>query len=298
MGAGGKDTVGDGTGAGGSFSVVPPDPPQGGEHPGPPLLQVVPVGVLVTVAVVLFVLVVVASVQPGHHSAAAATTAPASRPVAAADPAPPVDTSPPPATVTPGENPSPQQAAERAELAAEAARLTTPVSLTSPAGWDRWLPAGKPYPGASTEEDIATCPHLADRLRAALGKRMSYWTGTLPGGPVGCTWVPVPLSYDGPYHYAYLLSVGYLADGTTTHSLPAYENGPERCPQVDVPAVGPAAVLVRCASADEVDYSLRLSDVRRPGGLWVLDAGARTDAPHSASQALDALIAAVGAAYG
>jgi hypothetical protein len=45
---------------------------------------------------------------------------------------------------------------------------------------------------------------------------MSYWTGTLPKGPVGCTWATVPLSCDGPYHYAYVLSVGHLADGMTT----------------------------------------------------------------------------------
>jgi hypothetical protein len=191
-----------------------------------------------------------------------------------------------------------QLAAERVELTAEAARLTRPLSLTSPSGWDRYLPAGKTYPGASTEDDISTCPHLADRLTASLGKKMSYWTGTLPDGPVGCTWVPVPLSYDGPYHYAYLLTVGYLDDGTTAQSLTFYENGPDSCPRVDVPAVGPGAVLVRCATSTDLTYGLVLEDARRPGGLWVLQADARTDAAHSAAEALDALVAAVRPAYG
>jgi hypothetical protein len=183
----------------------------------------------------------------------------------------------------------------RAELAAEAARLTRRLDLSSPAGWDQYLPAGKTYPGADTADDIATCPHLAARLSAALGKKMSYWTGTLPDGPYGCSWVPVPLSYDGPYTYAYQLDVGYLADGTTTAQLRTgfHENGPETCPGVDVPAVAPDAVLVRCQQPTDLEYSLALPDSRRPGGVWLLHASARTGAPHSAAEALDALVAAV-----
>jgi hypothetical protein len=48
------------------------------------------------------------------------------------------------------------------------------VTLTSPSEWDRWLTAGKPYPGANTEEHIATCPRLASGLSAAVAVQMSY----------------------------------------------------------------------------------------------------------------------------
>jgi hypothetical protein len=64
------------------------------------------------------------------------------------------------------------------------------VTLTSPSEWDRWLTAGKPYPGANTEEHIATCPRLDSGLSTALGVQMSYWTGTLPSGPGGWNWGP------------------------------------------------------------------------------------------------------------
>ena len=43
---------------------------------------------------------------------------------------------------------------------------------------------------------------------------MSYWTGTLPMGPVGCTWAPVPLQYD-TINYPFTVSVGFVSDGTT-----------------------------------------------------------------------------------
>ena len=69
--------------------------------------------------------------------------------------------------------------------------LALDLALTAVA--DQWLPAGKPYPGADTEDELSTCPRLSDRLGAALGRKMSYWTGTLPGGPYGCTWATVPL---------------------------------------------------------------------------------------------------------
>jgi hypothetical protein len=273
----------------------------------PAWLRLLPIGVLGVVAAVLIALVVDTAAS-GHPAAAgnpaatgtatatamrtaSRTTAAAPAPTTVADPA--KGTLPPPLTEA-------QKATERAELAAEAARLTRRLDLSSPVGWDQYLPAGKTYPGADTAEDIATCPHLAARLSAALGKKMSYWTGTLPDGPYGCSWVPVPLSYDGPYTYAYQLNVGYLADGTTTAQLRTgfYENGPETCPGVDVPAVAPYAVLVRCQQPTDLEYSLALPDSRRPGGVWLLHASAPTGAPHSAAEALDALVAAVTAVYG
>jgi hypothetical protein len=268
----------------------------------PAWLRWLPVGALAAAVVVLLVLVVVHLGSPSPARAAArtpaatttasrTTTAPTSAPGTHADPV--KGTLPPPLT-------SAQQAAEQADLAAEAARLTRPLSLTSPATWDQYLPAGKSYPGASTADDIATCPHLADRLTASLGKKMSYWTGTLPQGPYGCSWVPVPLSYDGPYSYAYNLNVGYQADGTTTEQVRSgyHENGPDLCPGVDVPGVAPGAVLVRCQQPTDLEYSLALPDTRRRDGVWLLHATARTGAPHSAPEALDDLITAVRAVYG
>ena len=189
------------------------------------------------------------------------------------------------------------RAQELAALQAVAAELTSPVALTSPTDWDRWLPEAKPYPGASTEEDISTCPRLADGLSAALGQRMSYWVGTLPGQG-GCRWVPVPLKYGpDPYDYAYVLSVGFLGDGTTPDQVPSYEHQGQLCPTVPVPAVDPRAVLTRCESPDGVGLMLTLPD-GRGAGTWVLDAQARTDAAHSATEALAALVDGVVLAYG
>ena len=48
------------------------------------------------------------------------------------------------------------------------------MTLTSPSEWDWWLTAGKPYPGANTEEHIATCPRLASGRSAAVGVQTSY----------------------------------------------------------------------------------------------------------------------------
>lgn len=271
----------------------------------PAWLRWLPVGVLGVAAAVLIALVVDTAVSGRPAAAGSPTTAPTTTTRTTA--ATPEPVRPAPATVADpakGTLPPPltdaQKAAERAALTAEAARLTRRLTLSSPAGWDQYLPAGKTYPGSSTAEDIATCPHLADRLSAVLGAKMSYWVGTLPRGPYGCSWVPVPLSYDGPYTYAYQLNVGYLADGTTTAQLRTgfYENGPETCPGVDVPAVAPDAVLVRCQQPTDLEYSLVLPDSRRPGGVWLLHASARTGAPHSAAEALDALVGAVTAVYG
>jgi hypothetical protein len=263
------------------------------------------VGALGLVAAVVLALVVGSAVSrhpaAAGSTAAAATTTAVRRTVANSVPPQPLVTASDPAK---GSVPPPltsaQKAAEQADLTAEAGRLTRPLSLTSPADWDQYLPAGKRYPGPSTADDIATCPHLADRLTAALGKSMSYWMGTLPDGPYGCYWVPVPLSYDGPYTYAYVLNVGYQADGTTAEQLRTGfdENGPESCPGVDLPAVAAGAVLVRCQEPDQLEYTLVLPDSRRPGGIWLLHAGARTGAPHSAAEALDDLVAAVRPVYG
>jgi hypothetical protein len=257
------------------------------------------------IAVVAAVAVIAVGVPVVGNSLSSAPAGPAA-------PAPHTTTPPPPQTPTSRLDPSDRAletatpaassaavpAEEQAALQAVAAQLTSPVSLTSPTEWDQWLPAGKPYPGASTEDDISTCPHLADGLTAALGQKMSYWIGTLPSGPVGCEWVPVPLKYGpDPYDYAYVLSVGFLGDGTAPDGVPSYEHQGQLCPTVPVPSVDPLAVLTRCDTGTGVDLQLTLPDARG-AGTWVLDAQARTDAPHTADEALRALVHGAGLAYG
>jgi hypothetical protein len=64
-----------------------------------------------------------------------------------------------------------------------------------------------------------------------------------------------------------------------------------------VPSVDPLAVLTRCDTGTGVDLQLTLPDARG-AGTWVLDAQARSDAPHTADEALRALVHGVAPAYG
>jgi hypothetical protein len=257
-----------------------------------PYVYSVPVGVLAAAVVLPLVLLVAVLVRPVAGgppvSAAAPPHAVASPPAVAS-----------PVSARPAVEETAAEAAGQADLRAVAARLPASLALRSPAGWDRWLPAGKRYPGASTAEDVATCPHLADALGTALGTRLSYWTGTLPNGPQGCTWATVPLSYRGPYSYPYLLDLGYLADGSTAADwrdhLTAGQAG--ACTSADLPAAGAGAVLVRCADAGQPAWTLVLPDTRR-AGLWFLGAQEQTAAPHPSSDALVALVSAVQGVYG
>jgi hypothetical protein len=247
----------------------------------------------------------------------------------AAGPAPTTSTpsiigtsSPVPITVLPPDDAVAQQAAEEAaegaaaagaaqqaaqsELSSLAVEIGTPVPLSSPAEWDQWLPEGKPYPGASTEEDIATCPRLADRLGAAFGMRFSYWTGTLPQGPSGCTWVPVPLSYDGPYDYAYLFDVGFVGDGRTVDDLRRTSfvmggaqdeyPGATPCPWIEVPGGG---ALIRCAGGGQYDaaWTLVLPDARG-AGVWTVSASAQPETGTTSAEALTVLVDSLAAVYG
>jgi hypothetical protein len=207
----------------------------------------------------------------------------------------------PPAAIAP--TPSPTVDADPAALAdldAVAATLTTPLRLTSPTTWDQWLPTGKPFPGKDTADDLSTCPRLADRIGAAVGTKMSYWTGTLPQGPVGCTWATVPLK-SGPYapNYPYLATVGFLDDGTTTNQLSRgfYHHRGRLCPSVAVPAAGEGAYLVRCDDPDGITYTVLTRDTRTPG-VWVLSGGARPDAAHPALDVLRPTLEGVAAAFG
>jgi len=193
------------------------------------------------------------------------------------------------------------QAAAQPALEAVAAQLPADLTLTSPTDWDRWLPGAKPYPGASTEEDMSTCPVLSARLGEALGQKMSYWTGTLPGS--GCTWVPVPLKYGpDPYDYAYVLSVAFdggqtvagIGPGDFLDGVP--EGEPVPCPRLPVGN----GLLIRCSGAiadTDASWTLALPDARG-AGLWMISATARTDAAHTSAEALVAMAEGVVANYG
>jgi hypothetical protein len=242
----------------------------------------------------------------------AATIAPAT-PVAAGTTAPsttstPAPTTPvaplttTPGTQTPAPEPTPTVYADPAALAdldEVAATLTTPITLTSPTEWDQWLPQGKPYPGADTADDLSTCPKLSDRLGAALGRKMSYWVGTLPG-PGGCRWATVPL-YVGPDapNYPYLADVDFEDDGKTAARLSGgyYHHQGRLCPRVAVPAAGNDTYLVRCEDVEGVTYSLVLPDTRTDG-VWSLSGQARPDAPHPAIDVFRTVLDGAVAAYG
>jgi hypothetical protein len=190
-------------------------------------------------------------------------------------------------------------ASAQADLARVSAELTEPVLLRSPTAWDQWLPAMKPYPGASTADDVATCPALAAGLSAALGHRMSYWTGTLPMGPVGCTWAPVPLQYD-TIDYPFTVSVGFVSDGTTAAqqagSAVTVLNGdqPRSCPTTGLPG---GAVLAACWGTGRTSIELAVPDARG-AGVWVLDADAKDGEAVTARAAFRALLAGVARSYG
>lgn len=230
------------------------------------------------------------SSSPASSSPVPVTSAPTT-------PAPTTTSAPTTTTPTPTVPPA-QLAAEKAELRQTAAQLTR-LRLSSPASWDKWLPAGKPYPGANTAEDISTCPKISSRLTAALGQKMSYWIGTLPMGPNGCDYATPPLDYNGPYTYPYAFEIGYLS-GTTTEEWRHhfYEDAGAVCPDIDVPAVGSGAILLRCVGDGTTGYTLVLPDSRRSDGVWILEADTRPTAKHPTSYALTALLDALKAVYG
>ncbi|WP_249523589.1 hypothetical protein [Modestobacter marinus] len=192
-----------------------------------------------------------------------------------------------------------RRAAVQADLGRLEARLGAPVLLTSPTDWDRWLPDSKPYPGADTADDLSTCPVLSDGLATSLGPQMSYWVGTLPSGPVGCTWAPVPLQYD-TIEYPFTVSVGFLGDGTTPEELAGSAvsvagDQPTGCPQAVLPGGG---VLYECWSTQGVtDVWLAVPDVRG-AGVWVVNGTARDDSPVSAVDAFTAVLDGVVRNYG
>ncbi|MCU1592100.1 MAG: hypothetical protein JWP11_3356 [Frankiales bacterium] len=274
-------------------------PPDGAPRGGRRRLIAIALGAAAVVAAVA-VAISTATAAPARP-VAAGTTSPATALATSSAPASTTSAAPvkePPAPETP-----PTVYADPAALAdlhAVAATLTTRLTLTSPATWDKWLPAGKPYPGKDTADDLSTCPRLAGRLGAALGTKMSYWVGTLPEGPYGCQWATVPL-YSGPNaaNYPYLASVGFLGDGTTSEGLAGgfYHHQGRLCPDVAVPSVGKGAYLVRCEDLDGLSYVLVLRDTRT-SGVWVLSGMARSDAAHAATDVLRPVIAGAAATFG
>lgn len=237
------------------------------EHGSRPAVYTVPAGVLAAAVVVLLGLIVLLGFPDPALRAAVAD--------------------PPPAAPV---GPAPRAAAP--DLQAAADRLTAPLPLASPAAWDRELPAGRPA-GASRAADVTTCPHLAARLTAALGRRTSYRAGALPRGPVGCTWTAAPPAAGAP---AALLAVGYLADGTAAAGWRQGAGGAP-CPVAEVPAVAPGAQLARCADDAGADLTLVLPDTRRPG-RWFLGVSEPAGAPSTSTDALLALVTAVQGVYG
>jgi hypothetical protein len=231
------------------------------------------------------------SAAPTSSVAAIPSTAPAAEPAvtAAATAFPPVST----------EEAGVRLAAAQSDLARLAGELTEPVVLTSPGAWDEWLPGMKPYPGASTEEDIATCPALSAGLTAALGHKVSYWTGTLPMGPVGCTYAPVPLQYD-TIDYPFTVSVGFLGDGTTAAQEAGSQvtvlNGdqPRSCPSTALPG---GAVLYECWGAGSTSIGLAVPDARG-AGVWVLSGDADDGGGVTAEDAFLALLEGLTRVYG
>lgn len=241
-----------------------------------------------------------ATIAPAAPVAAGTTAPSTSSASTSSSPAPP--TSAAPVTKTPAPETTPTVHADPAALAdldVVAATLTTPITLTSPSEWDQWLPEGKPYPGVDTADDLSTCPHLSDRLGAALGHTMSYWVGTLPG-PGGCTWATVPL-YVGPNapNYPYLANVDFADDGSTTEQASGhrYHHQGRLCPSVAVPAAGKGAYLVRCEELDGITYTVFTRDTRTDG-IWSLGGSARSDAAHPAIDVFRTVVDGAVAAFG
>ena len=244
-------------------------------------------------AILLAAGVVVAAVTVGRSStsapaAPAATTspqtgkvAPVAAPVPAAGPA--VSTDPRTGKVIPPAMSTGQYDKTRTELTALAARLPGQLTLTAPASWAQYAGQTPTY-----DEDIVSCPHIADRLAADLGARWTYSFGKLPTGPFGCNWTPVPWVPDVS---RFFVSIGYQ-----TGTVPGLMQGMDYCaggveaPRVDVPAVGRGAVLYGCDDVNGPSYDLAMPDA---GGSGVFFLHAKSSAQQSPSEVADALLAVI-----
>ena len=240
---------------------------------------------VIAAAVAVIVAITSATAAPSRPTATSSSST-ATHPTTAP---PTISAAPSPTPTVDGEPRTEAGPEAQQELAAVAADLPA-VSLRSPASWDRWLPEGKPFPGADLEDDLSTCPVLSDRLGSVIGQKMTYWTGTLPG-PGGCTWAETPLNYDTP-DYDYVVGVGFEVDGSTDW-LPIGS-----CARLDVPSVAGDAVLVRCEWQGTTSYVLAVPDTRLTQGVWVLHVQTKAGAPVPASAVLPVLVDGVVATFG
>ena len=167
-----------------------------------------------------------------------------------------------------------QLAATRAELTA-LAPLLPHLALTAPAAWAPYAHETPDY-----AEDIVSCPHVADRLATDLGDRWTYTYGKLPTGPFGCYWTPVPWVPDISKEF---VSIGYRT-GTVAGLLEGMDfcSGGVEAPRLDVPQVGPGAVLYGCDDVGGPGYDLAVPDTGG-GGVFFLHGmgGPQTPPPGS-----------------
>jgi hypothetical protein len=248
------------------------------------------------VAIVVLAAVVVAGVAVARSSASPpATTATATSTPDVGKPAPATVSASAPVTapaattdqntgkVIPPAMSREQDDKTRTELTALAARLPAHLTLTAPPTWAQYAGQTPAY-----DEDIVSCPHIADRLAADLGARWTYSYGKLPTGPFGCYWTPVPWIPDVS---RFFVSIGY-----ETGAVPGLMQGMNLCaggvqaPRVDVPAVGKGAVLSGCDDANGPGYDLAVPDA---GGGGVFFLHATGGVQQSPSQVVDAMLAVI-----
>ena len=257
----------------------------------------VPWWISVGALVCLVVLVITASVLSGSGRAATPSAS------GSAGPAPSASVAPRPTSSTvssggtapaPGDTPvSPLPAglaspdAASADLVALADRLPAGVSLAAPAAWAGAAPV--------YADPIDGCPHIAAVLGEQLGGRWTYAFGTLPQGPVGCSWVPVPYVPDRPPADRFFLTVGFEKGSVADLLTTAFDSGSSTpCPRLEVAAVAEGAVLTGC---DVGGVVLALPDAGGTG-VWYLSSGGGEDQrTYSASDGLLALVDAVQKAY-
>ena len=107
---------------------------------------------------------------------------------------------------------------------------------------------------------------------------MSYWVGTLPGGPYGCTVGRRPaLSGPDAPNYPYLASVGFVdrRDDERASLAGSFYHHQGRLPvHVAVPSLGPGVSSRAATSPTTSHYTLVLPDTRSsPGpGSWSANA--------------------------
>lgn len=252
---------------------------------------------------VLVVLVIAAAVISAGDGPATASSSGAAGPVSGAS----VTPSPTPSTV-PGQGraaattnstalPAPtytaQPDATSTDLVALAALLPTGVSLTAPAVWATW--AGSP---PVHDHPIDGCPHIAALLGAQLGGKWTYANGTLPQGPAGCSWVPVPYVPERPPADRFFLTIGFV-----TGSIPDllntafYERSSSVCARLDISDVAPGAVLTGCGVGGVGGVVLILPDAGGTGVWFLSSDGGEDQRTYSTSDGLLALLDAARQAY-